>query len=121
MLFRSETDYFGDTWILAWSDAARDSIVAARPPRGRGLDLRSVVSRQGSALEAAITLPEPDGASLEVFDVQGRRVHQQRIEPGAAGARTVRIDPPVPLTAGVYLLRVVQGRESRTARAIVLR
>lgn len=119
--YEDEADYFGDTWMLSWSGETRDSLLALKPTHRRGFDLRGVVSRSGSLLEAEVLLPEGEEASVEVFDVQGRRLMSQRIEAGAPGVRSVRIEPPAPLSAGVYLVRVAQGRESRTARAVVLR
>jgi hypothetical protein len=67
------------------------------------------------------SLPAPATASLEVLDVAGRKVREQRVEGLPAGEHLVRLDSNgAPLRPGVYLIRLNNLGQARTTRAIVV-
>ena len=68
----------------------------------------------------AFTLPAAGPTSLEIVDLFGRRV-AYRSASLEAGVNTWRMDAGRPLTAGIYLIRLLQGREHAVAKACVLR
>lgn len=70
-------------------------------------------------LDVRCTLPSQAPATLSLFDVSGRRLQGVTLQ--GAGDHVARLDPPGDLAPGVYLLRLTQGRESRTARAVIIR
>jgi len=58
-------------------------------------------------------------ARLELWDVTGRRLQSQPLDAG--GSTEVRFTPRPGLRSGVYLLRVVQGSVSASARLVIVR
>jgi hypothetical protein len=60
-------------------------------------------------------------ARLELLDVSGRRIARRELDSFGPGRHEIRFEPLVRLAAGVYLLRLVEGTETRTARATVMR
>ncbi|MFN8589478.1 MAG: hypothetical protein U0704_16930 [Candidatus Eisenbacteria bacterium] len=74
----------------------------------------------GGTVRAAFTLPRDGGARLELFDAGGRRL--ERADAGSLGAGRHelalgggRLEP------GLYWLRLAQGTQARTTRAVVVR
>ena len=64
------------------------------------------------------------GGLLEVYDVRGRVVWTSAVSPGTdRGVVTWdgRDDHGRPVTSGVYFLRLLEGREARTAKVTVVR
>jgi hypothetical protein len=72
----------------------------------------------GNGLHVAFTLPTGAAARLEVLDVSGRRVRMREVGSLGAGRHTVRITPAV--APGHYWVRLTQGSNQRTARAVVV-
>lgn len=68
----------------------------------------------------AFTLRGVGGASLEVFDLGGRRV-MSRAFSLPAGAHRLRVARAGELHAGIYLARLREGGESRLRRFVVIR
>jgi hypothetical protein len=60
-------------------------------------------------------------ARLELVDISGRLVARHELRSLGPGPHEVRLDPGDRLPAGVYVLRLIEGRESRTVRAAVMR
>jgi hypothetical protein len=96
----------GEAWLEVPMTAAL-SFAGARPNPSSGTPL------------LAFSLPRGGPARLEVIDVAGRRVRDQRWEGLAAGEHRLRLDGT--LAPGVYLLRLSHGGESRVARVNVIR
>jgi hypothetical protein len=71
-------------------------------------------------LTVAFTLPTRASARLELIDVSGRRVAQRDLSAFEPGNHVVRLDR-AGVPAGLYFLRLTQGREHVTARASVVR
>jgi hypothetical protein len=78
----------------------------------------SVENRQ---LHATYSLPSRQQASLEMFDVQGRRLLRQAIVPEHAGEFEGRYVLRASTHAGIYFVRLTQGRERRTSRLVLVR
>lgn len=64
----------------------------------------------------AFTLPEARPARIDVFDLTGRLVWTEAFAPGHAGRFLVQREAGA--APGVYLLRLTQGRDSRTTRVV---
>ena len=71
------------------------------------------------ALNVRFSLRDDSPARLELMDVAGRRVRS--IDVSGAGEHVQRFDRLERLPAGVYLVRVRQAADSRTARATIVR
>ncbi len=75
---------------------------------------------RGQGLVVHFALPADAPARLELLDVGGRRVAARDVGVLGAGRHAVDLAPGQALPAGVYLVRLVQGRQSRTSRVEVL-
>jgi len=107
---------------LEMSHLASSAVVGVEPPRpaSRGLDLRAPAPNPASReLSVRVALPTDAPAQLELLDLAGRRVRAQELAGG--GERTVRLDGVDRLAAGIYLLRLTQGRATRFARVAIVR
>lgn len=72
-------------------------------------------------IRISLSLGDDAPATLEVFDVSGRRLAARRLEGLGPGWHTVTIGDPSKLSAGFYLVRLTQAGRSITTRAIVVR
>lgn len=70
-------------------------------------------------LAVSFTLASGGPARIQVFDLAGRRVMERDLGGFSPGAHTLSLRGGL-LRPGVYLLRLVQGAQSATARAVVL-
>jgi hypothetical protein len=70
-------------------------------------------------LRAAFSLTGAGVTQLELFDVQGREVFAETSGRLGPGSHVVQMNPGDALPAGIYLLRVTTGGESRGARVVV--
>lgn len=73
------------------------------------------------AIQLALALPRGQEARLELMDVAGRRVAEQSLGGLEPGEHQVRFRLPGRVAAGVYFVRLIQGREVRNAKVIYLR
>jgi hypothetical protein len=69
----------------------------------------------------AFSLASAEPAVLELYDVTGRLALRREIGSLGAGAHTLRLEGADRLPAGVYTVRVWQGAQSASARAVVVR
>jgi len=69
-------------------------------------------------LSVRIALPGGAPARLELLDLEGRRVRLQEV--AGAGERTARFEGLDRVPAGVYVLRLAQGRDQRFARVAIM-
>lgn len=74
-----------------------------------------------SNLTIGFSLPTGMRATLELFDLSGRRVAAREVGRLGPGAHRVNLAEGRALRAGVYLVRLVQGDRSRSIKAIVAR
>lgn len=69
----------------------------------------------------SMTLPTRAPGTIELLDLQGRRVAHRDLGTFQAGVHTVTIDEAATLAPGVYLARLSHGGESRTVRITRIR
>jgi len=95
-------------WILAPSAPARLALlgVGANPARG--------------AVEVSLSLASGQPATLELFDVLGRRVASLDVGSLGAGVHSVKLAPRTTLHAGVYMLRLGQDGALQSRRVTFL-
>jgi hypothetical protein len=84
------------------------------------LSLRVASAPASARVRVRLSLVGSAAARLEAFDVTGRRLGRQRIE-GLAGTREIDLEPRLTPRSGLVFLRLTQGAESATARAIHVR
>ena len=75
----------------------------------------------GEALMVRFTLMNATVASLELYDLAGRRIASREVGALGAGQHTLALAEGRRLASGHYLLSVRQGGQTRTARVTVLR
>jgi len=71
--------------------------------------------------QVAFVLAEASPATVEVYDVAGRRVASREVGGLGPGRHAVALDAGDRLAAGVYAIRLVQGGRVLTARGVVTR
>jgi hypothetical protein len=99
--------FAGETWTSAQRLALR---------------LEGVVPNPSSAGRFVVqfTLPDAQPATLELFDVTGRRVTASEVGSMGAGRHTFDVGASIRLSPGVYLVRIKRSGETQTIRAAVL-
>ncbi len=120
-LWSTQGPYSGDKTFLM-NHMGRAPYAADVPPPARVPALTLAAPRPTptrGALDVRCTLAGRAPATLTLFDVNGRRLREVTLQ--GAGDHVARLDPRGDLPTGVYLLRLTQGRESCTTRAVVLR
>jgi hypothetical protein len=83
------------------------------------LALERAVARDG-ALTVSLALPAAAPATLELYDVSGRRWASRRLAPAAPGALEVELRGAQPLRAGVYFIRLRQDAQSASLRTVIV-
>ena len=75
----------------------------------------------GGKISFTLSVPANVSADIRLFDVSGREVERQTLEPGTAGERSILLGGATRLRAGVYVLRAsaAAGR-TMTKRVVVL-
>jgi hypothetical protein len=63
----------------------------------------------------------PGAASLDLFNVAGRRVLHRDVTALSMGAHTLELAKDGQLPSGVYVLRLVQGRRAAERKIAVVR
>ncbi len=109
----------------AWIPGSPSAIGAEAPETGA---LRLVLGGSepaGSAAELRFELPAAGLIQLDIFNVLGRRMAapiRGRLEAGSHVVRwDGRSDAGSRVPSGIYLARLVQGREQATARILIVR
>jgi hypothetical protein len=74
----------------------------------------------GGRLTVTFALPGNAHATLEIVDVSGRQVVQEDVGMLGAGRHVVTLGGDAPLSAGIYFVRLTQGKQSATQRVTVL-
>lgn len=75
---------------------------------------------RGGRMSIAFTLPGPASATLELLDVNGRRIASRDVGAMGAGRHVVELAQGRRLAAGVYLVRLSQNGQARVVRTTVL-
>ena len=73
------------------------------------------------AVAVRFSLPGNDAAMLELFDLKGRRIAAREVGSLGPGEHLVPLSERLNLAAGVYLVRLTQGRRTLTAKACVVK
>ena len=76
---------------------------------------------RGEPLTVSFVLPSGEPARLELMDVSGRRVLGREVGALGAGRHVVDLAGEGRLPPGLYLVRIAQGANMRTARVVVLK
>jgi len=74
----------------------------------------------GGRVLVHFTLPVGEPAELELFDVAGRRVAGREVGSLGPGRHVVDLAAGGRVPPGIYLLRLMQGTNSRAVRAAML-
>jgi hypothetical protein len=72
-------------------------------------------------LAVAFSLPDDRAATLELFDLRGRRVASRAVGGLGAGPHRVSLSEGERLPAGVYLVRLTRGADVLHAKAAIVR
>jgi hypothetical protein len=98
-----------ETWLEVPSLAKLSlAVQGARPNPSRGMPV------------LVLSLPERGAATVEVYDVGGRRVLVHRLDAASAGQQALALRAEHPLAPGLYLARVMQGGQQATGRFAII-
>lgn len=99
--------FAGETWATA--EVLAFALDGARPnPAVHGL------------LSVSFSLPSAEPARIEVFDITGRRVAGREVGSLGPGRHVVDLAQGGRIPAGLYVVRLSQGKQVRTVRAVAL-
>ena len=99
--------FAGETWATA--EVLEFALDGARPnPAAHG------------QLTVQFSLPSAEPARIDLFDISGRRVAGREVSSTGPGRHVVDLAQGQRVSAGVYVVRLSQGKQVRTARAVVL-
>lgn len=108
---------YGDGTGVAYTAEVWVDVPAAQRFALRGLSPNP--SAGDATVSFALTGEEP--ATLEIFDLGGRRVSERAVGSLGAGSHAVRLGERGRLAAGVYTVRLRQGGQVATRLAVVVR
>ena len=101
-----EQALLGEHWVdVPAREAAALPGFSPNPARGRP--------------RVAFTLAGLAPATLEILDIAGRRVASRQVDGLGPGRHAIEV-ADTPLAPGLYLIRLRQGAETRTARGVVV-
>jgi hypothetical protein len=102
-----EEVFAGEIWATAMNSSL--ALEGARPNPG---------SRR--SLTVWFELPSATSARLELLDLAGRRIAEREVGSLGPGRHAVNLASGARLAPGLYLIRLTQGQNRRTARVAVL-
>jgi hypothetical protein len=94
--------------------------VAPDAPRALALEIVGSNPSYGGPVAVAFDLPTPADARLELIDIGGRRMLARDVGSLGAGRHELALAADRRLAAGLYMLRLSQGGETRTRRLVVI-
>jgi hypothetical protein len=104
--------------------SASPAVAAAPPPvaaQAPSFAIRSVFPNPSRGTSSVrLSLSDASPATLEVFDLAGRRISRRDVG-GTAGEQVVALSQGMTLAPGVYLVRLEQRQHAASARVIVTR
>ncbi len=103
----SGVTHWGETSVQV-PTTFRFHLAGARPHPARG------------SVQIAFGLDRRDPALLELFDLAGRRILSRALEGMAPGEHVVQLEGDRRLEAGLYLVRLSRGSDSRNARVVFI-
>jgi hypothetical protein len=86
--------------------------------------LQNVPNPASSQTDIRYGLPTSSNVTIELFDVSGRRVFEDRVSNVASGWQTYRLDVTggnSPLRTGIYFVRVSGAGTTRAGRMVIVR
>jgi len=98
-----EESFGGETWVTV-PVGPSFALEGARPNPASG------------AFWVSFSLTSSEPATLELLDVQGRRVRSRDVGALGPGTHVIRFDEGMAPPAGVYVMRLVQGGRTVTSR-----
>jgi hypothetical protein len=72
------------------------------------------------ATTVEFALPDAAPATLELFDVSGRRIWSEDVGGLGPGRHAVRVSPMPPQAPGVYIVRLAHGREAASRKIVLI-
>lgn len=108
------------TGVLAMTDVLVASSPLAVGDSRTELVLYGAQPNPGRGLKVSFSLHGAEPASLAVYDVTGREVTRREVGGLGAGPHVVTLEAPGALSAGVYLVYLIQGDRRVVARAVVV-
>jgi hypothetical protein len=105
-----------------YASLAPGQILAADPPVAArfALDGARPNPARGGRVAISFELPIGAPARLELVDVSGRKVRDREVGSLGPGVHVVDLAAGTRLAPGIYLARLSQGADSRTARIAVV-
>jgi hypothetical protein len=103
--------FYGETWI---------DLPAGEAPLTFALDPVRPNPSRGGALMVRFSLPTTAPVRLELLDVAGRRVASREVGSLGAGQHAIDLGQGQHLAPGLYLVRLMQGANTRVTRVAVL-
>ncbi|HTO89891.1 MAG TPA: T9SS type A sorting domain-containing protein, partial [Candidatus Sulfotelmatobacter sp.] len=101
-----------------------DPLVAPQPPPGGLNELKAQLEVKPNPVHGALRIEfalfRSEPATLDVFDLVGRRVAHRELA-ASSGARSITLDEGASLAPGLYLVKLTQGDLQIARRAIVAR
>lgn len=96
-------------------------VTAISPPiRVRALDIESLRFVAGEGVQASLAIPDGESATLDLFDVSGRRVASSALT-SSDGGRPLTIGGTRGLSSGLYFARLASANAATTGKVVVSR
>ena len=85
------------------------------------LALHATNPASNNQFRVTFTLPSGADARLELFDIAGRRHERRELVSLVPGSQTIELSASEPLPNGLYLVRLTQGNNAKTARVMLIK
>lgn len=128
VLDESQSATAEDWYVCAWEewgeatellpDAVKIKNVAAGA--SDRLTVRALQNPARRFITVMLSLARPEGATLDLLDVMGRRIRRTPIGALGSGAHRVELQGGQPLRAGVYWLRLTQGETAAVSKVVMI-
>jgi len=103
-------------------EPATEAQAPAEPAEGLRFALHGLAPNPSPGpVTVSLALPSAEPATLELFDVAGRRVAAADVGSLGAGRHLVRLTGEARLSPGLYVIRLTQGSRQLSARGFVSR
>ena len=109
-----------DDTVSVWLNANGPTIGVTRTPAAVGLTAEISPNPATHWLNVVFDLPRSGNSTVELWDVQGRRIESHEAGDLGPGRHTIRLGSGAHLAPGVYLIRLIQGQHTFTTRACLV-
>jgi hypothetical protein len=116
----SAVDWNGNESAFALVSPTQTTGATGEAPLALALDGTRPNPARGDRMLIHFALPNAEPATLELFDLAGRRVAGRAVGSLGGGRHAVDLAPERRLPAGMYLIRLAQGASQLTARSVIL-